>query len=657
MDTDTLPEDSTLSSASTFTPESAQWLIQHLPLGVVVQDHQGRVLDANPAAQNLLGLSLADLQNTAAWGLMSTSGDEPFGLNERLNLSAEPGPLLKLAGEPGRRLKLTVIVQPGDHLPLVHLVFEDVTASQAVQSSPVQAELQRSEKRYRALVQATSQYVWTNTPEGCMEGEQPDWAALTGQTQAEYQGHGWASAVHPDDRAETLTRWEVAVASRSRFETEHRVCVAGDEYHTFSVRAVPLIGPEGEVQEWVGLHTDITPLRQAEAALKGANSELAALAEERSRAYAELSRFNDLLLGSAGEGIFGLYPDGRARFANPAAAQLLGYTVQELEGQPMHALIHSRRADGSPYPEEECPVSQALKRPELPARRIEGEVFWRKDGTAIPVEYVVTPLPEEGGSSGGGIGGGVVLLFQDVTAQQQARAALKQAITELERSNRELEQFAYVSSHDLQEPLRTVGSYAELLGRRYKGQLDPRADQYLDFMQDAVTRMRQLINDLLSFSRIGRNEVPVQPVPLEGVMKDLAASLSLKLAETGADLSWQTLPTVKGNAVQLGQLLGNLISNALKFRSPDLPPIIRVEGRVEGRVAHIRVSDNGIGIAPEFQERVFGLFQRLHRREEYEGTGLGLAICRKIAQSLGGEVRLESQPGVGTTIIVTLPLA
>ena len=563
--------------------------------------------------------------------------------------------LRTLAGE-RRWMKVTAIPQFA-HIPdqgapqqaagvrptLVYSVFDDVTASHTLS-----LDFQRSEARYRALVLATSQYVWTNDPDGYMTSEQPDWAALTGQRFEQYRDYGWSGALHPDDRERTIGRWQAAVAARGRFEDEHRVMTASGEYRTYSVRAIPLLGAGGELLEWVGLHTDVTPLREAEAALKAIN--------------ADLSNFNALLLDSAGEGVFGLDHAGRAIFANPAAAALLGYTVEELKGQPMHTLIHSRRPDGSLYPEVDCPVSQMLSGGEHHARRVEGEVFWRKDGSAMPVEYVVTPLKPTNAGTGEDQGSqGVVLIFQDVTAAQSARKALESAILELERSNRELEQFAYVSSHDLQEPLRTVGSYAELLGRRYRGKLDPRADQYLDFMQEAVTRMRQLINDLLLFSRIGKNEVVLRPVALAEVMRNVRDSLETVLRENGAELLWQDLPVVQGNAVQLGQLMSNLVANSLKFRSPGIPPRVEVQSRSEGDFAYLTVSDNGIGIAPEFQERVFGLFQRLHRREEYEGTGLGLAICRKIAQTHGGEIWLESDAGTdaerGTTVHLRLPLA
>jgi PAS domain S-box-containing protein len=675
----------------TLVSGGADWLIRHLPMGVIAQDSQGRVLDANPAALSILGLHLDDLQGqtgrTQTWTLSDERGTElVFAQQPAMRAFASGEVVTAVVGLnthsdshgrwAGRWLSVTALPQislsqaaeaeesgtAGERAAPVRVysVFEDVTASHSLS-----LEFQRSEERYRALVAATSQYVWTNSPDGQMDGEQPDWATLTGQPRAQYQGYGWTEALHPEDRAQTITAWETAVAARSRFETEHRVRTASGDYRTFSVRAIPLLGTQNELLEWVGLHTDVTPLRTAEAALKAMNSDLEAQVNERSRAYAELATFNSRLLDSAGEGIFGLDSQGRAIFVNPAAAALLGYTVPELEGQSMHELVHARYADGTLYPEEDCPVSQMLQNASLKAgmssapqsRRVEGEVFWRKDGTAIPVEYVVTALPATESVERGGEGGGVVLLFQDVTGAQQARAALERAITELERSNRELEQFAYVSSHDLQEPLRTIGSYAELLGRRYQGKLDPRADQYLNFMQDAVTRMRQLINDLLSFSRIGRNELALSPVSLEQVMRDVGTSFETGLAEHQAELSWQHLPVVQGNAVQLEQLMGNLVSNALKFRRPDALPRIAVQSVREGETAHLTVTDNGIGIAPEYQERVFGLFQRLHRREDYEGTGLGLAICRKIVQALSGEIWLESEPGAGTVVHLRLPLA
>ncbi|MFC4454545.1 PAS domain S-box protein [Deinococcus sonorensis] len=638
------------------TADGAGWLLEQLPQGVLVQDGQGRPTGLNRAGQRLLGFGLEQLQAWPPAGLRLSGPDgRPLSGPEFPSMVAlrERRPVqnmvvaLEQQGE-RRWLRMNAVPQQvagSVEMGVVFTLFEDIT-----EWYQTQQRLVESEERYRSLVEATEQYVWTNTPDGHLVGEQPGWSALTGMTEVEYQGHGWLAAIHPDDRERTEQAWAQAVAGLRIYNVEHRVRTRSGEYRTFHARAVPRLDQHGQLREWIGLHTDISGLKAAQDQLRQLNSELEGRVEERTRALSELSRFNTLLLAAAGEGVFGLNPDGSTRFANPAAAAMLGYTVQELEGVNMHQQVHQRYPDGQPYPPEQCPVHQVLR--DGQTRRMTGEVFWRKDGSAVPVEYVTTALRDEAGEVVG-----AVVLFQDVTEALEAQAALQTAIQELRRSNQELEQFAYVASHDLQEPLRTLGSYAELLGRRYQGQLDPRADQYLVYMQDAVGRMRQLITDLLTFSRVGRTDTPHRAVALDEVMETVAASLALTLQERSAQLVWEDLPMVDGIGSQMVQLMTNLVSNALKFGREGVPPVVRVTARREGDRAHLQVQDNGIGMEAEYHDRVFGLFQRLHRRDQYEGTGLGLAICRKIVEMHGGRIWLESEVGVGTTVHFTLPLA
>ncbi|GAB2811456.1 sensor histidine kinase [Streptomyces daliensis] len=227
---------------------------------------------------------------------------------------------------------------------------------------------------------------------------------------------------------------------------------------------------------------------------------------------------------------------------------------------------------------------------------------------------------------------------------------------ELRRSNAELEQFAYVASHDLQEPLRKVASFCQLLEKRYSGRLDDRGRQYIAFAVDGAKRMQGLINDLLTFSRIGRYGSEPRPVLLDEVLDRALANLALSIEETGAVVERpEALPTVEGDPTALTMLWQNLIGNAVKFRHPDRPPRITVTCEAEGDVWSVLVADNGIGVPPEFSEKVFVIFQRLHSREEYEGTGIGLALCRKIVEHHGGHIGVETAPE-GARVRFTLPV-
>jgi signal transduction histidine kinase len=236
----------------------------------------------------------------------------------------------------------------------------------------------------------------------------------------------------------------------------------------------------------------------------------------------------------------------------------------------------------------------------------------------------------------------------------ERRDALVEQRADLERSNRELEQFAYVASHDLQEPLRMVASYVQLLDREYAGTLGEEAHEFIGFAVDGAKRMQALIQDLLTYSRVGRAEVPTQPTDLDAAYDRALENLSAPIEESGATVSAGHLPTVVANASQMTQLLQNLIGNALKFHGAE-PVEISIGAERHNGEWTLGVRDNGIGIDPKHADRIFAIFQRLHTREEYPGTGIGLALCRRIVERHGGQIWVESEPGRGTTFRFTLP--
>jgi signal transduction histidine kinase len=228
---------------------------------------------------------------------------------------------------------------------------------------------------------------------------------------------------------------------------------------------------------------------------------------------------------------------------------------------------------------------------------------------------------------------------------------------ELMRSNRDLEQFAYVASHDLQEPLRKVASFCQLLQRRYAGQLDERADQYIAFAVDGAQRMQRLINDLLAFSRIGRATSGFVDVDLDAVMSDVAGQTDAARRYASGEVIWSDLPTVLGEEALLTTLFANLVGNSLKFRHPKRPPKVQISARKEGDEWEISCADNGIGVEPEYADKIFVIFQRLHAKDAYPGTGIGLAIAKKIVEYHGGRIWVDPDVSEGTTIRFTLPVA
>jgi PAS domain S-box-containing protein len=323
---------------------------------------------------------------------------------------------------------------------------------------------------------------------------------------------------------------------------------------------------------------------------------------------------------------------------NRETERLFGYSRSELLGQSIDALVPNRFRNEHPRERDQFfgnPHSRAMGA----GRDLYGV---RKDGTEIPVEIGLNPIATEGGMF-------VLASVVDISARKQAEEELRQ-------SNEELERFAYVASHDLQEPLRTVASYLQLLERRYRAQLDRDALEFIDFAVAGARRMEQLIKDLLAFSRVGTQGGDLVPVDSADVFRESLRSLKAAIDEASAAVTADPLPRVLADRSQLQQLLTNLIGNALKFRAPEAPQV-HISARRDGRFWWFSIADNGIGIDPEYFGRIFVIFQRLHTREAYPGTGVGLAICRKIVDRHGGRIWLESVPGRGTTFHFTLPAA
>jgi light-regulated signal transduction histidine kinase (bacteriophytochrome) len=245
-------------------------------------------------------------------------------------------------------------------------------------------------------------------------------------------------------------------------------------------------------------------------------------------------------------------------------------------------------------------------------------------------------------------------LQTEIAERKRAQETLQETARELERSNRDLEQFAYVASHDLQEPLRMVATYTQLLAERYQGKLDENADKYIHYVVDGALRMQTLVQDLLAFSRVGRQGGSAALIHCEAALALAVKNLEAAIKESNAHIEYERLPTILVEASQLTQLFQNLIGNAIKFRGLE-SPVVHVTAEQSGKEWCFAVTDNGIGIAPEHAELIFAIFKRLHTREEYPGSGIGLAICKKIVEQHGGRIWVESEPGRGCTFKFTLP--
>jgi len=360
----------------------------------------------------------------------------------------------------------------------------------------------------------------------------------------------------------------------------------------------------------------------------------------RVRAEAELRRYAAIIASTA-ESVISVAPSGEIESCNPSAARLYGYSGAEAVGKPFDRL------------------TAAAERPamiEFFNRAVSGEqvapvetIRLRKDGSTFDALATLSPIRD---ASGAVIS--VVSVSHDITQRKRADAELRRTTEELVRSNADLEQFAYVASHDLSEPLRTVTGFVQLLADRYSAKLDDDAREFIAFAASGAARMQELLDGLLAYSRAGSIEHRLVEVDCASKVRRVLAGLESSITATGARVDVDVLPTVVADPTQVEQLLQNLIANALKFHAAEAPHIV-ISGEAQTDRFVISIADNGIGIEPEHRERIFKMFQQLHSRDVYAGIGAGLAICRQITSRHGGAIWVEETPGGGSTFRFSLP--
>jgi PAS domain S-box-containing protein len=376
----------------------------------------------------------------------------------------------------------------------------------------------------------------------------------------------------------------------------------------------------GSPEGFLEVNRDITARKHAEDSLR--DSEL------RFRAVSE----------SAIEGILSLEPSGIIRYWNPGAERLFGLSASEAVGLPVAHVIPDEAIAKYMAPDADRGIGTRL---ETRGRR--------KDAGEIPLEVSLSSWVTTQGVRS------YTVIVRDIADRKRAERALEAKNEELARSNQELEQFAYVASHDLQEPLRMVSNYTQLLARRYRDKLDGDANEFIDFAVDGAKRMQELIHDLLQYARVGTRGKEFKPMPAARIVADALVNLTSAVEEAGAELVIDPLPTVSCDATQIAQVFQNLIANAVKFRRPGHRPVVRISATRADNGWSFAVQDNGIGIDRKYFDRIFQMFQRLHTRSEYSGTGIGLSLCKKIVERHGGRIRVESEPGRGTTFAFTIP--
>jgi PAS domain S-box-containing protein len=497
----------------------------------------------------------------------------------------------------------------------------------------VEEALFKSELRFRSLIAATKQIVWTTNARGEVEEDIPGWRAITGQRIDEAKGWGWIDAVHPDDRERSTTIWSKAVEEHTLYEIVYRVRRYDGEYRFLDTRGAPVFEKDGSIGEWIGSCTDITESKDNKVLLHKQQEEL------------------QIILDSVPAWIF--YKDKENRFirVNKAFADVMKIPKERLERKSLFDLYPQEQAEAFWRDDLEVIASVKPKRNIIESMTTEDRILW--------VQTDKIPYRDGKGNCIGIIG-----FTLDITERTLAEEELKkyrdhleelvnERTAELTRSNKELEQFAYIASHDLQEPLRMVSSYTQLLEKRYSDKLDQDAKEFIHYAVDGANRMQFLINDLLEYSRITTQGKDFKETDVFSVLGQAIRNLQMKIENCSAIVTNGELPIIKADELHLVRLFQNLIDNALKFKGTESPRI-HIGCQPDKDYWLFSVKDNGIGIESQYKDRIFQIFQRLSNRNEYPGTGIGLAICKRIVERHGGNIWMESEAESGSTFLFTI---
>jgi len=467
---------------------------------------------------------------------------------------------------------------------------------------------------YQVLVQSVHEYALVVL---ALDGEILSWnpgaERMTGRTAQEVLGTNFAASFSESDIKRERPQEILGLAAEAGTYDEEGVRLRKDgSLYTIRTTFTALRNGAGTLTGYSVVSSEVDDNAQSEGRYRG-------------------------LLEAAPDAMVVVNPAGEIVLLNVQAEKQFGYRRDELVGQPVTNIIPEGFAERL--------IADELRTTEEALAQVIGTgielVALRKDKTEFPIELMLSPLQSAEGIL-------VTAAIRDISVRKAAEETLLDTINELARSNEELGQFAYIASHDLQEPLRMVASYTQLLSRRYKGKLDSDADEFIAYAVDGANRMQRLIQDLLAYSRVGTAGSVLQPVESAEALEQALRNLTRSIEDSHAVVTHDELPVVMADEMQLTQLFQNLVGNAIKYQGTGTP-VVHVGSARKGKKWNFSVKDNGLGIAPEYFDRIFGMFQRLHKREEFDGTGIGLAICKKIVERHGGTISVESVPGQGST--------
>ena len=600
-------------------------------------DANGTVLEINQAALDGVGINLSDVEGKPFWSTFWWQVSEEInqGLRESIR-RASRGEFVRWDTEIyGRAGGKETIMIDASLMPVKdeqgNVVFitaegRDITDKKAQEREFARTRrdanlaLSESENRFRTFANTAPAMLWITESDATCSFVSQGWFDYTGQSEKDALGFGWLDAVHPEDRADTQRILHEASRKGEEFSLDFRVRRADGEYRWALTSGRPRFNSQGVFAGYVGSVIDIHERKHATLA----SSLLSAIVESS----------DDAIVSKDLNGVITSW--------NKGAERLFGYTAEEAVGQSIAILIPLERRD------EEPAILARLRRGE----RVEHfqTIRVRKDGSRLNISLTVSPVKDADGRIVG-----ASKVARDITELVRQGEALQAANAALERANADLQQFADSASHDLQEPLRMVAAYSQLLQQRFGGQLGPIGEKYLGYTVEGAVRMESLLGALRTYTQLSMSEQqPSEDVDAGAVLEKTLANLEVAIRESGASVTRTALPHIRMYAFQLEQLFQNLIANAIRYRGSEAPRIsIAAERR--GDEWLFSVQDNGIGIEPQFQKQIFGIFKRLHSQNEYPGTGMGLAICQRIVERTGGRIWVESQPGKGSTFYFTVP--
>jgi len=616
------------------TEERFRAVVNSANEGILVYDRNLRITAGNLAAERIIGLPLAELLGKPGFVSMLPCLREdgtPMPPEERpTRMTIRAGQSLSgyVVGivRPDKSVSWlsvnTAFLRRAGEVDYYGVVstISDVTAKRVAEEA-----LRESEDRFRRTFELATIGIAHIGLDRRFLHVNPRLCEILGYPEHELIGKTGREISHPDDLDQINSqRPQLYAGELDRVRVQKRYVRKDGSTVWVDFSMVVERDAAGRPTHEIAVYEDITARRVAEEALRDS--------EERFRQTFEL----------AASGIAHVSLDGRFMRVNRSLCEIFGYPQDELVGKTVREISHP--ADrGSTDAGRAAVLAGQIESVRLEKR------YLRKDGAVVWVDLAIALVRSPDGQPAYEIA-----IFDDITPRKDAEHALQLAHEELKRSNAELGQFAYVASHDLQEPLRMVSSYTQLLQRRYGDRLDGDAREFMAYVVDGAARMKQLIEDLLAYSRVGTRGREFHAVASDAPLRRALFNLKSAIDEAGASVSYEGLPTLEADELQLTQLFQNLIGNALKFRSASVPRI-SIFAKEKETEWEFGVKDNGIGIEPQYFERIFMVFQRLHNKGEYPGTGIGLAICKKVVERHGGRIWVESQLGQGTTFYFTLP--